>query len=398
MYRILIILLLAGFTTSCHDSWHRDLSRHEKQLVRKALRKADDNKKELKIALTDASHDEKQAMAFLIGYMPERDLKCLSAEFLMKNVDKAFQAREKFKWCAALPDSIFYNDVLPYAVLSEKRQCWREDFYNWFEPLVKKAPDIRAAVDSVNRHIKDVLKVEYNTKRKKVDQAPYESIHQGMATCTGLSILLVDAFRSVGIPARIAGTPMWTNMRGNHTWVEVWIDGKWYFTEYYMDALNKSWFLADAGKADPEQPEHCIYATSYKPTGMAYPLVWDEQATYVHGVDVTQRYIDLYRKQMADKQLDKDELWVRVVLLKDPKAAEDDSNNRVHEKITVTQNGEPVDFGFSPSPTDDLNRLLPFRLKKETTYQFEYMGKDSTLVKKTLTTGTSDQEMLRLYM
>jgi transglutaminase-like putative cysteine protease len=38
----------------------------------------------------------------------------------------------------------------------------------------------------------------------------------------------VDACRSVGIPARVAGTPMWTNMRGNHTWVEVW-DRDWHF-------------------------------------------------------------------------------------------------------------------------------------------------------------------------
>ena len=397
MYRILTILLIAGFITSCHDSWHRDLSRQETQLVRKALRKADDNRKELKIALEDASHDEKPAMAFLIGYMPERDLKSLSAEFLIEDVDKAFEARDKFKWCAALPDSIFYNEVLPYAVLSEKRECWRADFFKWFTPLVKEAPNMRAAVDSVNRRVKDILKVEYNTKRKKVDQAPYESIQQGMATCTGLSILLVDAFRSVGIPARIAGTPMWTNMRGNHTWVEVWIDGKWYFTEYYMDALNKSWFLADAGKADPEKPEHCIYATSYKPTGKKYPLVWDEQANYVHGVDVTQRYIDLYRKQLTDEQLGENELWVKVVVLKDSSVAADDSNSRVHEKVTVIQNGEKVDFGFSPSSTDDLNRLLPFRLKKATSYQFEYKGKNGELKNKTITTGDNDEEILRLY-
>jgi len=397
MYRILIILLLAGFITSCHDSWHRDLNRNEKRLVRKALRKAGDNRDELRIALEDASHDEKSAMAFLIGYMPERDLECLSAEFLIDDVDKAFEARDKFKWCAALPDSIFYNEVLPYAVLSEKRENWRSDFLKWFTPIVKKAPDIRAAIDSVNRNILKITGVEYNTKRKKVDQAPYESIEQKMATCTGLSILLVDAFRSVGIPARIAGTPMWTNMRGNHTWVEVWIDGKWYFTEYYMDALNKSWFLADAGKADPTQPEHCIYATSFKPTGMKYPLVWDEQANYVHGVDVTQHYINIYREQLSEQKLADDELWLKVVVLRDSTVAGDDGNNRICEKVTVIENSQTIDFGFSPSSKDDLNQFLSFRLKKGATYQFEYLGKDGKLVQKTITTGDKEEELLSLY-
>ena len=38
--------------------------------------------------------------------------------------------------------------------------------------------------------------------RKRNNQSPQESIEQGKATCTGLSIILVDACRAVGIPAR----------------------------------------------------------------------------------------------------------------------------------------------------------------------------------------------------
>jgi transglutaminase-like putative cysteine protease len=39
-------------------------------------------------------------------------------------------------------------------------------------------------------------------------------------------VLVVDACRAVGIPARVAGVPAWTGSRGNHTWAEVW-DGSW---------------------------------------------------------------------------------------------------------------------------------------------------------------------------
>ena len=42
-----------------------------------------------------------------------------------------------------------------------------------------------------------------------------------MATCTGLSIMLVEACRAVGIPARVAGIASWPGRGGNHTWVEV---------------------------------------------------------------------------------------------------------------------------------------------------------------------------------
>ena len=31
----------------------------------------------------------------------------------------------------------------------------------------------------------------------------------GYASCTGVSIVYIDALRSIGIPARLAGTPAW---------------------------------------------------------------------------------------------------------------------------------------------------------------------------------------------
>ena len=36
-----------------------------------------------------------------------------------------------------------------------------------------------------------------------------------------MSIFLISALRSVGIPARMAGTPDWILGGGNHDWVEV---------------------------------------------------------------------------------------------------------------------------------------------------------------------------------
>lgn len=188
-----------------------------------------------------------------------------------------------------------------------------------------------------------------------------------MATCTGLSFLLVNAFRSVGIPARIAGTPMWTNMRGNHSWVEVWINGEWYFTEYYPDGLNKSWFVADAGRADIQNPKHWIYAASYKPSQTYYPLVWDRASTEIHAENVTERYIRLYEKQMEKEKLMEDELWAEIVLY-----TSSTSNVRVSRKITIKSKDKEVDFGYSPSATDDLNKYLKVRLKKSTPYTLEY--------------------------
>ena len=45
-----------------------------------------------------------------------------------------------------------------------------------------------------------MINVRYHArKRPKPDQSPYESIDAGFASCTGLSVLLIDACRSVGV-------------------------------------------------------------------------------------------------------------------------------------------------------------------------------------------------------
>ena len=379
-----VVLILSSCQTPIPPKYKADFDA--------ALLKSGDNKMEWLKAIKEAPADQREAVVFLISYMPERDLKELKADFILENTRLAFEAREKYTWCKNLPDSIFYNDVLPYVSLNERRDNWRQDFMNRFDPFVAECKTIAEAIDSVNRNILDVVKVEYNTKRKKADQSPYESVEQGMASCTGLSILLTDAFRAVGIPSRIAGTPLWTNMRGNHNWCEVWIDGDWYFTEYYPDALNKSWFLTDAGKADPEKPIHWIYASSYKPTGLSFPCVWDDSIKYVHAENVTGRYIRLYQEQLTCEELQEGEVIVDVALYRNNSSGD----QRICSKIEVLKGDEVIDFGYSPSPTDDLNKFLKFKLKKGLEYTFRFKDETGNNLEENLTIN-AENKPVKLY-
>jgi poly(3-hydroxybutyrate) depolymerase len=114
----------------------------------------------------------------------------------------------------------------------------------------------------------------------------------GKATCTGLAIILVEACRAVGIPARGVGTPLWVNERGNHTWAEIWDDG-WHFTgadEPDAAGLDRGWFVGDASQAKAEVPRYAIYATSWKREGLSFPLVWARGNRTVAAVNVTARY------------------------------------------------------------------------------------------------------------
>lgn len=246
------------------------------------------------IAAATSSHGTagESAARFLVDHMPEKDRQSLSLEFLRENLDLAFASRGRFPWAKTVPAELFHNDVLPYAVFDEARDPWRAQLLEIAAPIVKDARSASEAAQLLNRDLFKAIKVQYHTGRKAPNQSARESIASGRASCTGLSILLVNACRAVGIPARAVGTPMWVNQRGNHTWVEIW-DGSWHFTgagEYDPEGLNRAWFSKDAAAAKADDPRHAIFASSWKKSGLSFPLIWSPQHREVAAVNVTARY------------------------------------------------------------------------------------------------------------
>ena len=53
---------------------------------------------------------------------------------------------------------------------------------------------------------------------------------------------------------------------------------------------DRAWFTGRATTAQREHRLHAIYATSYKRTGVTFPLAWDRKVNYVYAVNVTDRY------------------------------------------------------------------------------------------------------------
>ncbi len=243
---------------------------------------------QLMLAIQNVSPQEREGMAFLMANMPPKDLRELKADFLVENVQLAYQSLNEVPWGKNIPKEIFLNDVLPYASINERRDNWRVDFHQRFIKIAHGSQGIDQAVKVLNKYVFDNLQVSYNaTKRPKPDQSPYESIQAHYASCTGLSVLLIDALRSVGIPARLAGIALWADGSGNHTWVEVW-DGRWrYIGADEPTELDHTWFSQKAASTDSL---HHIYATSFKKTGLFFPMRWARHLKTVSAIDVTKDY------------------------------------------------------------------------------------------------------------
>jgi hypothetical protein len=276
--------------------------------IERALEHAEGNRAELEKALTAVPPAQRKGMIFLVANMPERDLRALRADFLIENIALAYKARAEFAWGEKIPEDIFHNDVLPYTNVDEARDAWRKELHELCAPLVKDCKTPAEAAQRLNSTIFAKLKVRFSTERKRANQSPKETIEQGKASCTGLSILLIDACRSVAVPARLVGTPLWTNKRGNHNWVEVW-DGGWHFAgaaEPDPKGLDRAWFIRIASEAIKDSTDHAIYAASFRRTKVTFPLVWAPDRKDVYAENVTDRYAKA--KKPAENRGEKPEL------------------------------------------------------------------------------------------
>lgn len=312
------LLLLALVSVSALSPIHA--SSHASSLASSSLgREGTDPWSEF-MAWAAAEHGQlgARAAAFLAEHRPPADAE-LDPELLRENLTLALAARATFPWAREVPEPLFLNDVVPYAVLDETRERWRASFLELATPIVAQCQTASEAAQALNREFFDAIEVHYNTGRKRPNQSPSESIAQGRATCTGLSVILVDACRAVGIPARAAGVAAWHDDRGNHTWVEVW-DGRWHFMgadEFDAKGLDRGWFQGDSAKAVPGVPHYAVWASSWQPADFALPLVWAPDNTSLHAVDVTARYLPegSSEEQSADETDPGDSIAIRRLRL-----------------------------------------------------------------------------------
>lgn len=360
-------------------SWLLVLTPAEKPEIVEALSSAGANRAELERALKESTPEERPGMEFLIANMPESDRKVLKSDYLLENTRLAYRARRETPWGKSIPAELFLNDVLPYAHVDETRDPWRKEFFDLCMPMVKDCKTPEEAARKLNAELFGKLKVKYSTKRRAPNQSAKETLETGLASCTGLSIVLADACRAVCIPARLVGTPLWANKRGNHTWVEVW-DKDWHFTgacEQDPQGLDRGWFVGDAAQAKRDVFEHAIYAASFKRSKVWFPMVWAMRDHQVPGENVTDRYA---KKPVAPEGTVR--LLVRVV---------DASGKRIARQVVVTpaKDGARKKQETSRGETNDLNDIAGFDLPRDIEVEISVEG-----VKKTVRTSAKDKEQL----
>jgi transglutaminase-like putative cysteine protease len=247
----LLITIVILLTTGCSGKHLITDRRYRQQVHRDFIERSNvaSNRKEnlYNIFNSDLSVRQTEALEFLYAYMPLSDLAEYSGEFFLAGAEAALKARHESRWGKLLPYDIFLHYVLPVRVNNENLDSFRIAYFSEISNRVKGL-GIKEAALEINHWCHE--KVAYQPSDIRTS-SPINTILSARGRCGEESTFTVSALRTAGIPARQVYCPRWAHTDDNHAWVEIWIDGQW----YYMGAcepepvLDRGWFTEPARRA-----------------------------------------------------------------------------------------------------------------------------------------------------
>lgn len=267
-----------------------------------------------------------------------------------------------------VPDDIRKLYVESNTVISEAPCNWRDTVEKIFRPAVEHCNSPREAVLYIAANMTNLTGVYYSIERRRADMNALEALEEKKVSCSGQTILMVCAYRSLGIPARAVGIPTWNHIRGNHSWPEVWLNGEWHMIEFNEKDFNTGWVMENIGMLNPDDPMQKILAVH--PAGQySFPIYHKHK---IPCIDVTERY----RKLSADwyakygPPADQQRLMVELV----PRPEKD-----ILYVELLNENGSVLGTMPLPIKTDDVRKFATFSMPRAGKHFLRLKGTKGTL-------------------
>lgn len=230
-----------------------------------------------------------------------------------------------------------------------------------FDPVIKNCKTAREAVLAVASNMTKVTGVYYSTARRSAIMNAQEALKEKKVSCTGQSLLLVSALRSLGIPARLVGVSTWNHVPGNHTWCEAWFDGAWHMIEFNERNFNTPWVMESVAMLDPRMPDQRIYAINGPGKKRMFPYTQLNGAT-LSLEDVTARYMKLAQSYIGSPHIQ------RLMVDVQPR-----QNTRRYAEL-LTRDGKVLDRAELPQRHDDMRQFAVLELPRKGEYMLRLPG------------------------
>ncbi len=150
-----------------------------------------------------------------------KDYNVIKADYLINNIDLAYDAWDKNPWAKRLSFDQFCEYILPYRSTNEPLEDWRSYFVkelSWVKDSVKDPTDPVEAACLVNDYIKSWFRFDERYYEHPTDLGLNEMLENKMGRCEDMTNLAIYAMRSLGIPVMSDFTPYWANTGNNHAW------------------------------------------------------------------------------------------------------------------------------------------------------------------------------------
>ena len=230
----------------------------------------------------------------------EDDLKAITADYLVKNIDESFSTWQDVSWSKEIDFEHYCKYILPYKVGVEPIVNWRSILKNKYSHLTK-------GIESQGEAYKVVF--EYLENQFKGGSVNYPYVQDvlmidllQMGSCDLRTLYIVHVMRALGICAAYDYTPSWANYGSNsHSWV-VLVDKNDRINTYFADTIN--YIDGSYEKTLFSSGEEYPYSIdSLKKIAKVYRRTFDinEQACKNKDEDIPELFKDKYTKDITSQ-------------------------------------------------------------------------------------------------
>ena len=236
----------------------------------------------------------------VIGNQFVSDLQTINTTAIIENIDFAFKVKDN--WLSEIPDSVFYEFILPYRLNREPVYQVREKLHKHFSVMSEiqaRDTNMTDAISFLNQYV-NLFNWDWEEENIQMPDLGFYNIfywHNKSLTCSHQAAVFAQILRSTGIPVAEVFTPRWRDSNLGHSWCAVPVSGQnlTLFTAVYQNPgevyLPHSPSMATklymrTFAANPETPYFQKMENEQLPPSFETPCIRDVTSEFVPAADV----------------------------------------------------------------------------------------------------------------
>jgi hypothetical protein len=172
------------------------------------------------VRLRWTSSSDKQRVLDAYGLkepVKQDDITHIKADFLIENIDLAFDAWQKRPWNKHVSFDAFCEEILPYRIENEPLENWRRKAvatYADLDTVLNKPGTTAIQACSIINSILPRFRMDKDFSQMCFSQM----MATNCGTCDNMAALTAFVMRALGIPVTIDFTPHWADLPNGHSW------------------------------------------------------------------------------------------------------------------------------------------------------------------------------------